>query len=212
MDSPLWLYLFGYSAQIFYTGRSLIQWYLTEKKGRIESPSIFWIFSIIGSTILFCYGWMRKDVTILIGEYMSYYIYMWNINAKGLYKKIPAVVPWIQGFIPVIVAVVLFFHRHEFHASFFQNEYMPLSLMILGICGQMVYKTRFIVQWLYCYKRGESLLPLQFWYFAFVGGVLLITYGIIRHDWVLVIGQVGIIPTVRNIMIGLIIKKTEKNV
>lgn len=203
MDSPLWVYLIGFSAQFFYTGRSIIQWYLTEKKGRIESPALFWIFSMIGSSILFCYGWLRRDVTILIGEYLSYYIYMWNINAKGLYKKVPSALPLVQGFIPVVLAAFLVIYRHDFHNSFILNEFMPFWLMLLGLSGQLVYKSRFIIQWLYCHRKGESLLPLPFWYCAFAGSVLLIIYGMIRHDWVLIAGQVGIIPTVRNIMIGL---------
>lgn len=203
MDSPLWIYLIGFSAQFFYTGRSIIQWYLTEKKGRIESPSLFWIFSIIGSTILFYYGWLRNDVSILLGEYLSYYIYIWNIRAKGLYESVPKFIPIVQALIPIALIPVVISGWSSFAADFLHNNMIPLWLILLGIAGQIVYKTRFIVQWLYCVKRGESLLPLLFWYFAMVGGLLIITYGIIRHDWVLVIGQVGIIPTIRNIMIGL---------
>lgn len=33
--------------------------------------------------------------------------------------------------------------------------------------------------------------------------MMLIVYGIIRHDWVLVAGQISIFPSIRNIMIEL---------
>ena len=32
---------------------------------------------------------------------------------------------------------------------------------------------------------------------------MIITYGAIRHDWVLIIGQLGIFVSIRNIMIAL---------
>ena len=39
---------------------------------------------------------------------------------------------------------------------------------------------------------------------------MIITYGAIRHDWVLIVGQLGIIVSIRNIMIAL--KYDRKNV
>lgn len=210
MDSPLWIYCIGLSAQVFYTGRVFIQWYLSEKHGRVESPALYWIFSIIGSMILFFYGWLRKDFSIIFGEYLSYYIYMWNIKAKGLYAKTPKLVPIIQALIPVIVSIPLFKDIPQFTESFLKNDDVPLRLLILGTAGQFIYKMRFVYQWFYSVKKGQSLLPLSFWAIAIIGSLLIIIYGIIRHDWVLVLGQFGIIASVRNIMIGLSNKK--KNV
>ena len=72
---------------------------------------------------------------------------------------------------------------------------------------------RFVYQWLYSVKKGQSLLPLSFWVIAIVGSLLIIIYGIIRHDWVLILGQFGIIASARNIMIGLSnkIKNVQKS-
>ena len=53
MDSPFWIYAVGLAAQVFYTGRLLIQWYLSEKHKRVESPTLFWMFSLIGSVLMF---------------------------------------------------------------------------------------------------------------------------------------------------------------
>ena len=97
MDSPLWIYLIGLSAQLFYVGRVLVQWLLSEKRGRVESPALFWILSIAGSMLLFFYGYLRKDLSIITGEFVSYYIYMWNIGVKGMYRRIPKWLVWLQG-------------------------------------------------------------------------------------------------------------------
>lgn len=203
MDSPFWLYCIGFSAQIFYTGRVLVQWYLSEKSHKVESPSSYWVLSIIGSMILFFYGWMRKDFSIIFGEFLSYYIYMWNIGAKGLYGKVPKIVPVIQGMIPVIVGIALLRDVPHFAENFLKSDDVPLKLLIFGTLGQFIYKMRFVYQWFYSVKRGQSVLPLTFWIISVTGSLMIIVYGFIRHDWVLVIGQFGIIASVRNIMIAL---------
>lgn len=203
MDSPLWIYLIGLSAQVFYTGRVFIQWYLSEKNGRNESPLMYWIFSIIGSMILFIYGWLRKDFSIIFGEYFTYYIYMWNISAKGHYKKVPRIIPILQALLPVVVFFALIKDIPAFINSFLANENVPLKLLILGTAGQIIYKMRYVYQIIYSIRRNESLMPVTFWCIAVAGSVLIISYAIIRHDWVLLLGQFGIIASVRNIMIAL---------
>lgn len=212
MDSPFWIYCIGLSAQVFYTGRVFVQWYLSEKNKRVESPALYWVLSIIGSMILFFYGFLRKDFSIIFGEYISYYIYMWNINAKGLYRKVPKIVPLIQALIPVVAFITLFNDIPEFARTFLRNEDVPLKLLILGTCGQFIYKMRFVYQLIYSMKHeGKSLLPASFWCIALVGSTLIIIYGMIRHDWVLVLGQFGIIASIRNIMIAMSDKKKDTN-
>lgn len=203
MDSPFWVYCIGLSAQVFYTGRVLVQWYLSEKHHRVESPDLFWIFSIIGSMILFFYGWLRQDFSIIFGEFLSYYIYMWNIGIKGIYKKIPKIVQIVQFLIPIVVGIALARDFPRFAQTFFKSDDMPLRLLLLGMAGQFIFKMRFVYQLIYGLKHKESALPLTFWIIAVIGSSIIIIYGLIRHDWVLVLGQFGIIASIRNIMIAL---------
>ena len=67
--------------------------------------------------------------------------------------------------------------------------------------GQFTYEIRSLYQLIYSYRKGESFLPLGHWVLAVVGALMIITYGLIRHDWVLVVGQFGIVVSVRNIML-----------
>lgn len=212
MDSPFWIYCIGFSAQIFYTGRVLVQWYLSEKHHRVESPGSFWVLSIIGSMILFVYGILRQDFSIIFGEILSYYIYMWNISAKGLYKRIPRIVPVLQALLPVVACVLLFKDVPKFAENFLRNDDVPLKLLILGISGQFIYKMRFVYQWIYSVRRKESALPLAFWVIAVTGSLIIISYGVIRHDWVLVLGQFSIVASIRNIMIALGAGKRDEKV
>ena len=75
----------------------------------------------------------------------------------------------------------------------------------------MGFKSRFIYQWIYGVRHGESALPLPFWIIAVAGSLMIITYGAIRHDWVLILGQFGIIASIRNIMISLKYDKNKPN-
>ena len=203
MDSPFWIYCIGLSAQIFYFGRIFVQWYLSEKNKRVESPALFWVFSTIGSMIMFLYGCLRNDFAIIFGEFITFYIYMWNIKAKGLYDRLPRFVPIVQAMIPVAALFILMHDIPRFVENYFQDEGLPLGLILFGMAGQFTFKSRFIYQWIYSVRHKESVLPLGFWIIAVIGSIMIITYGAIRHDWVLIIGQLGIFVSIRNIMIAL---------
>ena len=83
------IYVIGFLAQVCFSGRLLFQWILSEKEKRVVSPSIFWLLSLLGSYLLFFYGWLRHDFAIILGQFISYYIYIWNLHIKRQWKPIP---------------------------------------------------------------------------------------------------------------------------
>lgn len=210
MDSPFWIYCIGLSAQVLFSARVLTQWYLSEKNGRIESPSIYWMLSLFGSMILFAYGWLRSDFSIIFGEFFAYYIYIWNLKAKGLMDGKPKALPIIMMLIPLAAALPLLKDAPGFAEDFLKNDEVPIRLLIFGTLGQFIFKMRFIYQWIYSVRHKESLLPPSFWIIAITGSLMIIAYGAMRHDWVLIIGQFGIIASIRNVMIGWKNKKAER--
>ena len=78
----------GFLAQIFFSARILIQWILSERAKKVTSPSIFWILSIAGSYLLCLYGWLKDDFAIILGQFISYYIYLWNLKIKNIWQNI----------------------------------------------------------------------------------------------------------------------------
>ncbi len=211
MDSPLWVYLLGLVAMGVYGSRILIQWYLSEKHHRVESPGIYWVLSSLGAVLLYVYGWLRKDLSIIIGESLGYYVYMWNISILGLYKKVPRIVIFLQAIFPLVILALIIQDLPSFVQTFLKNEYVPVGLLLFGIAGQVTYEIRSIYQLVYSYRRHESVLPLGHWVLAVIGSVMIITYGLIRHDWVLAIGQFSIFFSIRNLMICLSSHKEEKS-
>ena len=193
-----------------YGTRIIIQWYKSERSHRVESPAVYWVLASIGAVILYVYGWLRKDFSIIFGESVSYYIYMWNIKVMGLYKKVPKWVIWVQALFPVAIIGLMMRDIPEFVSTFLRNEDVPPELLLFGVLAQFTYEIRSLYQLIYCYKKKESILPLGHWILAVVGSAMIITYGLIRHDWVLVIGQFSILFSIRNLMICISQEKRKR--
>ena len=81
--------------------------------------------------------------------------------------------------------------------------------LIIGFVGQGLFASRFIVQWILSEKRGESYIPIVFWYLSIFGGIGLLTYAIFRKDPVIITGQsFGLLVYLRNLI--LISKNNKK--
>ena len=74
--------------------------------------------------------------------------------------------------------------------------------LIIGFVGQALFGARFIIQWVVSEKKGESTIPLAFWYCSIGGAVVLLTYAIHRQDPVFIVGQsLGSIVYIRNLIL-----------
>ena len=204
-DEPMkWLYIIGFLAQAFFSARLFLQWLLSERSRQVVSPSVYWILSIAGSYLLFIYGWIRDDFAIIFGQFISYYIYLWNLREKGLLAHVPAVFRYVLALTPVVAVLLAIGNAEAFVRDFFMNERIPFWLVLFGSSGQIVFTLRFIYQWFYSYKRKASILPIGFWVISLVGSGLIVSYGIFRRDPVIVLGQsFGFVAYIRNIMLGM---------
>ncbi len=74
--------------------------------------------------------------------------------------------------------------------------------VVLGFTGQAAFFMRFLVQWLVSEKRGESFIPIYFWYLSIAGGTILLVYAIHIGDPVFILGQsCGLLVYVRNLIL-----------
>lgn len=70
----------------------------------------------------------------------------------------------------------------------------------VGLVGQLLFTSRFLVQWIVSERRGESVIPLVFWWLSLGGGATLLSYAIWRHDPVFILGQgMGLVVYFRNL-------------
>lgn len=196
------IYLLGFISQVLFFMRTLLQWVLSERAKKVLSPTIYWVLSIIASYLFCIYGWFRNDFSILLGQLISYYIYIWNLNENGVWKKINVVVQAILFLTPICAIGFVLKNGDYFVSNFLNNTKIPLWLIIWGSAGQIIFTLRFVYQWIYSMRRNESLLPVGFWIISLVGSGIIASYGIIRVDPILILGQsVGFIAYTRNIVI-----------
>ena len=206
---PSWIvFSLGFTAQIFFSLRTLLQWFKSEKARRIESPAAYWILSVAGAYIMFVYGVRRDDFSIILGQLISYYVYLWNLGAKGIWSRLARSVKALLLITPVLAVALLLRNAAEYVQSFFHNDSIPFWLVVFGSAGQIIFTLRFVYQYFYSSRRHCSSLPMGFWGISLLGSGVIIAYGIFRLDPVLILGQsFGFVAYIRNLMIGFKEKK-----
>ena len=59
----------------------------------------------------------------------------------------------------------------------------------VGFAAQILFGSRFLVQWIASEREGRSIVPVSFWFLSLGGGILLLSYAIWRMDPVFILGQ-----------------------
>lgn len=73
-----WLGL-GLLGQLLFTGRMVVQWVASERKGTSIVPPMFWWMSLGGSLLLLAYFLWRRDPIGLLGQAFGSFVYLRNI-------------------------------------------------------------------------------------------------------------------------------------
>ncbi len=81
-----------------------------------------------------------------------------------------------------------------------------------GFVAQFMFMMRFMIQWVASERVGRSIVPVAFWFFSIGGGVLLLTYAIVKEDPVFIAGQsLGLIIYFRNLWLIYKEKRRDPN-
>ncbi|MGV0968938.1 MULTISPECIES: lipid-A-disaccharide synthase N-terminal domain-containing protein [unclassified Empedobacter] len=206
---PNWVIIsIGFLAQALFSSRLILQWIVSEKNKKVLTPKLFWEVSLFASVLLFLYGYLRHDFSIMLGQTLTYYIYIRNIQLQNHWKEFPKIVRIFLYIFPALI-VLYSFNNGIFDVDLlFKNEKIPMWLLFLGVVSQVLFTFRFVYQWIYSERKHESQLPMGFWAISLTGSLLILTYAIIRKDPVLFVGHfMGFIVYARNILI----KRKEKN-
>ncbi|AEG99996.1 lipid-A-disaccharide synthase N-terminal domain-containing protein [Lacinutrix sp. 5H-3-7-4] len=180
------LYGIGFLAQALFSLRLIVQWLQSEKQKKSVTPSVFWIFSLIASILLCIYGYYRDDFSIMLGQLLTYFIYIRNLQLQKVWQSILAWVRLIILSIPVIVILYFITSNTIALSKWFQNENIPQWLLVLGIASQCIFSLRFVYQWLFSEVKKQSTLPLGFWVLSSIGALLILIYAVFRNDPVLI--------------------------
>src|SRR6478736_1990439 len=142
-----WIYGLGFFAQSLFGCRLIVQWYYSEKEGRVVSPTIFWQLSLVASFLFLIYGIFRDDVIIILGQTLSFFIYVRNLQLKNDWEKIPAAFRVLLLLLPVFAFAWMFFGGHHNFQSIFAKTDLKNPIIIMGAIGQLMLNLRFVYQW-----------------------------------------------------------------
>lgn len=196
------IYSIGFLAQLLFSGRLILQWILSEKNKKVLTPSIFWKLSLFASFLLFVYGYLRDDFAIMLGQTLTYFIYIRNLQLQGEWQKAPKILRWFLWLFPLLIVIYSFNNNIYDLNKLLKNEAIPFWLLIWGSVAQIIFTLRFVYQWLYSEKNKESSLPFGFWLLSLIGSIMILIYAIFREDPVLLVGHLmGSIIYIRNIFI-----------
>lgn len=77
-----------------------------------------------------------------------------------------------------------------------------LAWVGVGMVAQLLFGSRFLIQWFHSEKAGESVIPVAFWWLSLLGGAMMLAYAVYRWDPVFMLGQgLGLVVYVRNLML-----------
>jgi lipid-A-disaccharide synthase-like uncharacterized protein len=72
----------------------------------------------------------------------------------------------------------------------------------IGLLGQGLFFSRFLIQWIASERKKESVIPVYFWYLSLSGGIILLSYAIHIRDPIFILGQsCGALVYTRNLVL-----------
>ncbi len=204
-----WIYGVGFFSQGLFGIRMLIQWYLSEKEGKIVSPVIFWQISIVANFLFLVYGLLQNDFIIILGQALAYIITVRNLQLDGAWTPMPLSFRISAIVLPIISFAWLFIQPSGLPIGLSFREFLK-PVFFIGAVGQLLLNFRFLYQWYYAEKMKTSVLPLGFWTMTAIGSVLVVVYAVYYFEPVLLFAQgLGLVASLRNIQLHFKAKQVD---
>ena len=70
----------GFGGQFAFSGRMIIQWWVSEKRRESTVPATFWWWSLAGALMLFSYFVWRQDIVAVLGQSSGIVVYARNLR------------------------------------------------------------------------------------------------------------------------------------
>ena len=89
-------------------------------------------------------------------------------------------------------------------------SFNELLWVTFGTLGQLIFFSRWIIQWYYSEKYNASIIPVGFWWSSFLGGIITLIYAHHISSFPFMLAQgIGLIIYSRNLF--LIYKNKNEN-
>ncbi|TMQ26145.1 MAG: hypothetical protein E6K82_05400 [Candidatus Rokuibacteriota bacterium] len=78
IDWSVWK-IVGWLGNFVFFSRFVVQWYETEKRGRVVVPAAFWWLSMLGSLLLLAYSLRQRDSVFIFAYAFTWIPYIRNL-------------------------------------------------------------------------------------------------------------------------------------
>ena len=86
--------------------------------------------------------------------------------------------------------------------------YSEILWILIGLLGQLIFFSRWVVQWIASERNSKSVIPTHFWWFSLFGGLITFVYAYHISSFPFMLAQfTGIIIYIRNIYLIIKAKK-----
>ena len=190
--------ILGVLGGIIFYGRFYVQWLATESKRRSVMPITFWYMSMCGSLLLLTFAVAIRSPLGALGYsfnnivYSRNLIHIWRERGK-LTKRIHYT---FNGIVVVVSAVAIFLlvttwtNEYQVNQSLAPEEAAENWFWLtIGVIGQLLFASRFLIQWITSEIRRQSVIPTIFWHLSLVAAILQISCFVQRAEWVFAIGM-----------------------
>lgn len=180
----------GWAGQACFFSRFLIQWIASERVKRSIVPAVFWRLSLAGSVLSAGYSWLgpSHDLVFAASYVFNIVVYVRNLALAGRPNSGLRPLPLTLLALGISVASALALARDPKVLQMFENE--AALWIAIGVVGQGIWVSRFLLQWVLAERRGRAELPPIFFVVSLLGSFLILAYAIHKRDPVWIAGQI----------------------
>lgn len=187
----------GWTANVCYFSRFLLQWIASERASKSVAPRAFWWLSLVGVVCFTIYSDHQGEPVLFAGGIVNGLIYTRNLMLAHGRAGFRMGRVWTSAFAIIALWFVL---RGSTEARSDLTE-APLWLAC-SIVGQGIWSSRFVLQWWCAEREHRTQFPPSFWWISLIGNTLLLAYTIHVQDAIFIAGlALGPIVQIRNLML-----------
>ena len=80
------------------------------------------------------------------------------------------------------------------------DSWVKVWIALFGLSAQGIFMSRMVVQWIATERAKRSVIPVPFWWLSILGATMLLIYGILDRDIVIILAQTfGFVVYARNL-------------
>lgn len=82
-----WWLVLGFTAELMFVMRFIVQWLVSERAGKSTVPLAFWYLSVIGGSMLLAYAIYRLDPVFIAGQGGGLAVYLRNLYLIHTHRR-----------------------------------------------------------------------------------------------------------------------------